>query len=225
MTEPVMTDKPATQADRECAPMFNRPISHDEARQAAINFIDAHFKNKKGKGVRTSVPTQTDDDDILLTDYIRQQRNLNAAKDARITELEAALKPFADCVEYIDAGEDDEEWAKFRLLIKDYRRAAQALKGETSMTPEQMMDKQAIAAMDLALSHIGMDVPEKTVREMAQTFLNALADDLPDEMVERGLLGAVLDGDEGTELESTVNEHIGVIVGRSFLQAALKGGA
>ena len=51
MTEPVMTDKPATQADRECAALFDRPIIHDEARQAAMNFIDAHFNNAKGKVV------------------------------------------------------------------------------------------------------------------------------------------------------------------------------
>ena len=46
-----MTDKPATQADRECAALFDRPIIHDEARQAAMNFIDAHFNNAKGKVV------------------------------------------------------------------------------------------------------------------------------------------------------------------------------
>ena len=34
-----------------------------------------------------------------------------------------ALKPFADCCEYINSNESDEEWAKFRLIISDYRRA------------------------------------------------------------------------------------------------------
>lgn len=38
-----------------------------------------------------------------------------------------ALRPFAECVEQISAEESDEEWAKFRLLIADYRRAAKAL--------------------------------------------------------------------------------------------------
>lgn len=38
-----------------------------------------------------------------------------------------ALRPFADCCDQIADTEDDEEWAKFRLLIKDYRRASQAL--------------------------------------------------------------------------------------------------
>jgi len=46
---------------------------------------------------------------------------------ARVVELEAALKPFADCCEEIHRYEDDEEWAKFRLLVKDYRRARKAL--------------------------------------------------------------------------------------------------
>jgi predicted Zn-ribbon and HTH transcriptional regulator len=41
--------------------------------------------------------------------------------------LREALQPFANCVEQIKATEDDEEWAKFRLLIKDYRRAAKAV--------------------------------------------------------------------------------------------------
>jgi hypothetical protein len=38
-----------------------------------------------------------------------------------------ALRPFADCCEFIDATEDDEEWAKFRLLIKHYRAAKRAV--------------------------------------------------------------------------------------------------
>lgn len=42
---------------------------------------------------------------------------------ALIEELVEGLRPFADCVEQIADTEDDEEWAKFRLLIKDYRRA------------------------------------------------------------------------------------------------------
>lgn len=43
-----------------------------------------------------------------------------------IAELREALKPFADCIDQIAPDEDDEEWAKFRLLIKNYRRAAAA---------------------------------------------------------------------------------------------------
>lgn len=42
-------------------------------------------------------------------------------------EVIEALKPFAVCVEQIASSESDEEWAKFRLLVGDYRRAAKAL--------------------------------------------------------------------------------------------------
>lgn len=43
-------------------------------------------------------------------------------------DIAEALKPFADCCAQIADDEDDEEWAKFRLLIKDYRRAAAFLR-------------------------------------------------------------------------------------------------
>jgi len=39
----------------------------------------------------------------------------------------AALSPFAECCDQIGEDESDEEWAKFRLLIGDYRRASAAL--------------------------------------------------------------------------------------------------
>lgn len=45
----------------------------------------------------------------------------------RVKQLEDALEPFANCIEQIADNEDDEEWAKFRLLIKNYRSAAKAL--------------------------------------------------------------------------------------------------
>ena len=45
------------------------------------------------------------------------------APPADVGELVEALEPFAKCCEQIADDEDDEEWAKFRLLIKDYRRA------------------------------------------------------------------------------------------------------
>lgn len=46
--------------------------------------------------------------------------------EEEVERLREALKPFADCVDQIGDDEDDEEWAKFRLLIKDYRRAKSA---------------------------------------------------------------------------------------------------
>lgn len=45
----------------------------------------------------------------------------------KLAAMREALKPFADCADQIDPEEDDEEWAKFRLLVSDYRRARQAL--------------------------------------------------------------------------------------------------
>jgi len=46
-------------------------------------------------------------------------------------EMKRAIAPFVACMEYIAQDESDEEWAKFRLLIGDYRRLA-ALSGMTA---------------------------------------------------------------------------------------------
>lgn len=55
-------------------------------------------------------------------DYDRAER-----AESQLAEARGALEPFANCCEHITDDEDDEEWAKFRLLIKDYRRAKAAL--------------------------------------------------------------------------------------------------
>lgn len=52
-----------------------------------------------------------------------------------VERLREALKPFADCCEYIGADEDDEEWARFRLIVSDYRRARAALARTQGETP------------------------------------------------------------------------------------------
>jgi predicted RNA-binding Zn-ribbon protein involved in translation (DUF1610 family) len=54
------------------------------------------------------------------------------ATDEGVERLLEALKPFSDCADQIADDEDDEEWAKFRLLIKDYRRAKAAYLNERS---------------------------------------------------------------------------------------------
>ena len=53
---------------------------------------------------------------------------------ARETKLVEALEPFAACADELDGSPedgieptDDDEWAKFRLLVSDYRRARAAL--------------------------------------------------------------------------------------------------
>lgn len=47
-----------------------------------------------------------------------------------IERLRAALQPFADCNAQIADTEPDEEWAKFRLLVKNYRLAHGVLAGD-----------------------------------------------------------------------------------------------
>lgn len=46
---------------------------------------------------------------------------------ASYAEMVVALQPFAECCDQIAPEEDDEEWAKFRLVIYEYRRARAAL--------------------------------------------------------------------------------------------------
>ena len=56
-------------------------------------------------------------------------------QDERVARLEEALRPFAACADELDGSEDvprapDGEWAKFRLLTDDYRRARAALSSD-----------------------------------------------------------------------------------------------
>ena len=58
------------------------------------------------------------------------------AQAAEIARLRDALQPFSDCCEELDGSEwtpraDDEEWAKFRLLVKHYRAARAALESKS----------------------------------------------------------------------------------------------
>lgn len=82
---------------------------------AELSFGDAH---------PTQAMTMAPDDWLALNELIPA---LTAQAD-EITRLRAALKPFADCCEYISDDEDNDEWAKFRLIIKNYRDARAALK-------------------------------------------------------------------------------------------------
>jgi hypothetical protein len=101
------------------AGMFPRIVTHDKARDAAKNFIDAHFNNRNGKGVLTGIPAQPEHDDLLLSDYIRQQRVRESAQDARIAELEAALKFYADRQSWLDNGEECGGWTCNEAALKD----------------------------------------------------------------------------------------------------------
>lgn len=55
----------------------------------------------------------------------------HAALTERVAVLKNAIRPFADCADELDAEDrewNDEEWAKFRLLVGNYRKARAALK-------------------------------------------------------------------------------------------------
>lgn len=54
-------------------------------------------------------------------------REFEQSVDAALEELRSALRPFAECAAQIPADESNEEWAKFRLLVKDFRRAAHVM--------------------------------------------------------------------------------------------------
>jgi hypothetical protein len=58
-----------------------------------------------------------------ISDALKAQAREIAAKDARIAELEAALKPFAD------AWDEKETW-QWQINIDDLRAARSVLKGE-----------------------------------------------------------------------------------------------
>lgn len=86
--------------------------------------------------IATYTPKTRDElNDPWLKAYVSAQADcietLSAALTAQADEIErlrTALKPFADCCEYISDDEDNDEWAKFRLIIKNYRDARAALK-------------------------------------------------------------------------------------------------
>lgn len=68
-----------------------------------------------------------DDRDELLADWNSREGGLVADLLAENERLREALRPFSDCCDQIGDDESDAEWAKFRLLISDFRRARQAL--------------------------------------------------------------------------------------------------
>ncbi|WP_324694553.1 hypothetical protein [Novosphingobium sp. RL4] len=63
-------------------------------------------------------------------ELVAHLRNLVPAILAMAEEnkrLREALEPFAECCDQIADTEDDGEWAKFRLLVRNYRTARRAL--------------------------------------------------------------------------------------------------
>jgi len=54
-----------------------RPVTHEEAEEAARRLIHSHFG--AADGARCQIPANPMDDDLLILDYIAEQR----AKDSR----------------------------------------------------------------------------------------------------------------------------------------------
>lgn len=71
--------------------LFPRVVSHDQARDAALNFINAHFGNE-GKGVLTGVPARENHDDLVLVDYIKQRRIAEENAAAELDGLRAEVE-------------------------------------------------------------------------------------------------------------------------------------
>jgi hypothetical protein len=63
--------------------LFARKVSVERALEAARRLINSHF-NKPDKA-RCSIPANADDDDIVLTDYLRQSRVAAYSKEAATT--------------------------------------------------------------------------------------------------------------------------------------------
>jgi hypothetical protein len=60
------------------------PVPHTAARAALQRFIDEHFHRPNTVGPRMSIPTRDGDDDVLLANYIEQQR----ARDEEFARLD-----------------------------------------------------------------------------------------------------------------------------------------
>jgi predicted Zn-ribbon and HTH transcriptional regulator len=95
------------------------PVDQDEVeRLCAKLHVDAAMLT-----MRDGMPVATVDRIVEAANLIKRLASIGSGAG----DVREALRPFAECVSQIKATEDDEEWAKFRLLVKDYRRAARAL--------------------------------------------------------------------------------------------------
>lgn len=75
----VTLDIPSKQTAKQEIPPRDRPghfrrdtpITHEQARHAALRLIHSHFGI--APHARMTIPVQADDDDVLIIDYIEQQ--------------------------------------------------------------------------------------------------------------------------------------------------------
>ena len=51
---------------------FDDPVTHEQAMEALRRLIHSHFNEPDA--ARCSIPANPNDDDLLLSDYIKQQR-------------------------------------------------------------------------------------------------------------------------------------------------------
>lgn len=90
--------------------------------------LKPHALTGLAKAAITAMQPEPQEPVDSAAEITRLTEALRAAEE-REKGLREALEPFAKCCEdWISDDEDDEEWAKFRLLIKDYRRASVAMK-------------------------------------------------------------------------------------------------
>lgn len=97
----------------------------DEARRAMMFLAGMPELNPAGGGaIETAAKIVESKGHMSLAINMRAEA---AANLAAIKALADAIEPFAKCADEID-DEDAEEWAKFRLVVKEYRAAREALR-------------------------------------------------------------------------------------------------
>lgn len=127
--------------------MTKPPMTNDKLERVARAWRDSIAENAM---VGSSIADLLNDTETLRLAAIAA---CEAEAGERERVLREALKPFADCVDQIDADEDDEEWAKFRLLIKDYRRARAALNTTAGVRVERKL-RDALLSGTVSLTSV-----------------------------------------------------------------------
>lgn len=137
-----MTIKPTSDAVAVTqAGTFERVVSHDEALEAAKALIDGHFNNKGGRGVYISIPAQPDNTDVLLVDYIKQQRALSRLASTRpMTEDVAGLVD--DFTSALRLGVEDDVTIPFDLAVRIH--AALSAKPEAGESARYQPQREAV---------------------------------------------------------------------------------
>lgn len=105
---------PATQGETITMKMRGRPITHEEAEVSAQRLINSFFHNDDG--ARISIPVRPDNDDVLVMDYILEQRDaLRVLREERDTFKEAMVLTADEC----------NHWAKQYGAERESRKQAE----------------------------------------------------------------------------------------------------